>query len=89
MDLTFTYLHTHTHAHREWTAQQTAEKERLKMEQQHADHLYGLKACELDQRCVELSQADEEARRAINMATKDYNLALVRVGGGGEGGECL
>ena len=48
------------------------------MEQQHADHLYGLKACELDQRCVELSQADEETRRAINMATKDYNLALVR-----------
>ena len=60
------------------------------MEQQHADHLYGLKACELDQRCVELSQADEEARRAINMATKDYNLALVRVGGEkGEGGGCV
>ena len=82
-----THTHTHTHTHnthtnREWTAQQTAEKERLKMEQQHADHLYGLKACELDQRCVELSQADEETRRAINMATKDYNLALVRVGEG-------
>ena len=48
------------------------------MEQEHADRLYELKACELDQRAIELSQADEDTRRAINVAIKDYNLALVR-----------
>jgi len=48
------------------------------MEQEHADRLYELKACELDQRAMELSQADEDTRRAINVAIKDYNLALVR-----------
>ena len=63
---------------REWTSQQMAEKGRLQHEQDHADRLYNLKACELDQRAVELSLAEAETRRAINLATKDYNLALVR-----------
>ena len=30
----------------------------------------------MDQRACELAKAEEECRRAINMATKDYNLAL-------------
>ena len=32
---------------------------------------------ELDQRAMELANAEEECRRAINVATKDYNKALV------------
>lgn len=32
---------------------------------------------ELDQRAVELQNAEEECRRAINVATTDYNNALV------------
>ena len=48
------------------------------MEQKKADRLYDLKACEMDQRAMELSAADEETRRALNEAMRDYNLALVR-----------
>ena len=62
---------------REWTAAQTAEKQHLTQEEQHADRLYHLKACELDQRAVDLAAADEETRRNITTATKEYNLALV------------
>ena len=56
-----------------------AEKERLLSEERHSQRLYDLKACELDQRAVELAMAEDETRRAINVATKDYNLALVSV----------
>ena len=54
-----------------------AEKEHLSHEEKHADRLYHLKACELDQRAVDLATADEETRRNITRATKEYNLALV------------
>ena len=62
---------------REWVAQQTAEKQRLEDEGKHANHLYEVKACELDQRAVELAMAEEETRRALNAATTEYNKALV------------
>lgn len=59
-------------------------------EEKHAQYLYQLKACELDQRAVQLSEAEQETRRALNVATKDYNRALVRqhwdIGGGGRMG---
>jgi len=45
--------------------------------QNKADHLYELKMRELDQRACELQHAEEECRRAINEATKNYNLAQV------------
>ncbi|CAI8052397.1 RIB43A-like with coiled-coils protein 2, partial [Geodia barretti] len=61
---------------REWTAAQTAEKEHTLQEEKHADRLYHLKACELDQRAVDLASADEDTRRNITVATKEYNLAL-------------
>ena len=54
-----------------------AERERAGSEQRHADRLYNLKACELDQRAVDLAAADEETRKNITAATKEYNLALV------------
>ena len=47
------------------------------MEQRKADLLYHLKACEMDQRAMDLSAAEQETRKAINHAMKDYNLALV------------
>ena len=34
---------------------------------------------ELDERAMELAKAEEDCRRAINTATKDYNKALVSV----------
>ena len=58
-------------------AQQTSEKQRLEDEEKHASHLYELKACELDQRAVELAMADEETRRTLNAAHREYNKALV------------
>ena len=42
-----------------------------------ADKLYDLKRMEMDQRAIELQKAEEECRRAINSAVKDYNEALV------------
>ena len=64
---------------REWTTQQKAEKERLAMEERQAHRLYELKACELDQRAVELAITEEQAKKAVNVAQRDYNLALVSV----------
>lgn len=47
------------------------------MEEKYADRLYHLKAREMDQRAVELEEADQQARRALTTAIKDYNCALV------------
>ena len=54
------------------------EKNQDRANQKHADHLYDLKARETDQRACELGRAEADCRRAINMATKDFNLALMR-----------
>lgn len=40
--------------------------------------MYDLKAREMDQRACELARSEAECRRAINMATKDFNDALER-----------
>lgn len=42
-----------------------------------ADKLYDLKQIEMDNRAFELLRAEEECRRAINSAVRDYNNALV------------
>ena len=47
------------------------------MQQKLADKLYDFKQIELDKRARELQNAEEECRRAINTAVKDYNDALV------------
>jgi hypothetical protein len=47
------------------------------MQQKLADKLYDFKQMELDKRSRELQSAEEECRRAINTAVKDYNDALV------------
>ncbi|KAJ8301340.1 hypothetical protein KUTeg_020825 [Tegillarca granosa] len=63
---------------REWSTEQADEKGQAKKNQDQADRLYELKMRELDQRAMELQKAEEDCRRAINEATKDYNLALAR-----------
>ena len=47
------------------------------MQHNMADKLYDFKQMELDQRARDLQKAEEECRRAINAAVKDYNDALV------------
>lgn len=62
---------------REWSTEQKEERDQAERNQKTADRLYELKMKELDQRAMELANAEEDCRRAINMATKDYNNALV------------
>lgn len=66
------------YVYREWIKQQTNERDQALVNQKYADHLYDLKAREMDQRACELASAEADCRRAINMATKDVNLALTR-----------
>ena len=61
---------------REWINQQVIKKQEDLANIQHAQHLYDLKAIENDQRSTELSMAEQECRRAVSLAVKDYNLAL-------------
>ncbi len=63
---------------REWAVQQMEEKERLKMEENKATELYNKKAIEIDQRAMELLYTDIQTRKAINIAMKEYNTAMVR-----------
>ena len=53
------------------------EKKAAEDSQKRADRLYELKMKELDQRAMELAEAEEKCRRAIDSATKDYNRAQV------------
>lgn len=62
---------------REWSTEQKDERNQAEKNQKTADRLYELKMKELDQRAMELAKAEEDCRRAINIATKDYNNALV------------
>ena len=64
---------------REWAQQQMRERRQADDNQKKADRLYELKMRELDQRACELEQAEMDCRRAINRATKDYNMAQVTV----------
>ena len=62
---------------REWSRMQQDEQRLAQQRQQAADHLFHAKQNELDQRAIELQQAEEQCRRAINESTKNYNAALV------------
>ncbi|CAF4392113.1 unnamed protein product, partial [Rotaria sordida] len=52
-------------------------QQREQQQQQAADHLFYAKQNELDQRSIELQQAEEDCRKAINESIKNYNDALV------------
>jgi len=64
--------------HEEWMKQQMKEKAQELANLKEAQRLYDLKAIETDQRSLELAHAEQECRRAINMAQKDMNQALAR-----------
>ena len=63
---------------RNWWTQQKQNKELSECNQKEADRLYQLKMMELDQRAIELAKAEEECRRALNVANSNYNDALAR-----------
>lgn len=63
---------------REWALEQQRERDQAQKNQEKADRLYELKMRELDQRAMDLAQAEEECRRNINLAQADYNKALAR-----------
>jgi len=64
--------------HREWIKQQMNEKAQEEANLKQSNRLCDLKAIEVDQRAKDLAQAEQDCRTAINLATKDYNLALAR-----------
>jgi len=61
---------------RNWHEAQMREKAQAKRNQDAADQLYDLKQKELDQRAMDLQSAEENCRKAINMAQAAYNDAL-------------
>eukprot|EP00118_Oscarella_pearsei_P000531 m.5175 g.5175 ORF g.5175 m.5175 type:complete len:380 (+) comp12381_c0_seq1:62-1201(+) len=63
---------------REWYHQQIEEKQQKKQEQDFADRMYDKKALEMDQRAQGLAEAEAQCRQAINLATKELNLALAQ-----------
>ncbi|CAH8458410.1 unnamed protein product [Heterobilharzia americana] len=60
----------------DWLARQIAERNRAENARKAADRLYDLKRRELDQRVCELQKAEEQCRRAINVALQRYNKLL-------------
>jgi len=60
---------------RKWFTEQMKERDQAKNNQALADKLYENKMKELDDRAMDLQKAEEDCRRAINMATKDFNKA--------------
>ncbi|RTG85632.1 uncharacterized protein DC041_0003821 [Schistosoma bovis] len=59
-----------------WFDRQIEERNRAENAKKEADRLYDLKRRELDQRACELQKAEEQCRRAINIAMQRYNKLL-------------
>ncbi|KAA0193463.1 RIB43A domain with coiled coils 1 [Fasciolopsis buskii] len=59
-----------------WFERQMEERRRAEEAQKEAERLNALKRRELDQRACELAKAEEDCRRAINMAVQRFNDAL-------------
>jgi len=63
---------------RAWSEQQASERALEAAKCARADHLHDLKSLELDQRAMQLERDEMDCRRNLNLATKEYNLALAR-----------
>lgn len=61
-----------------WMEQQVRERRSAEDNQRMADQLYDSKMIQLDQRAMELQRAEDECRRSINEANKQYNKALLK-----------
>ncbi|XP_018581734.2 RIB43A-like with coiled-coils protein 2 [Scleropages formosus] len=60
---------------REWFLQQQCEKKAAKQQQKQAEQEYDQNRITLDHRAVELQKIEEEHRRAVATATKNFNQA--------------
>ncbi|XP_056394665.1 RIB43A-like with coiled-coils protein 2 isoform X2 [Hyla sarda] len=60
---------------KKWLTEQIDERKRKETQQMYADNLYDRKRVELDERAQHLSKMEEECRRAVNMATTNFNQA--------------
>ncbi|XP_010573582.1 RIB43A-like with coiled-coils protein 2 isoform X1 [Haliaeetus albicilla] len=58
---------------REWSLQQQRDWKNALADQKFADDLYDKNRIELDQKTMEQQQKEEESRRAVCAATKDFN----------------
>ncbi|XP_071980404.1 RIB43A-like with coiled-coils protein 1 [Engystomops pustulosus] len=65
-----------TEMNKKWLSQQIDERKRSEAQQMYADNLYDRKRMELDERAQHLSKMEEECRRAVDMATNNFNQAL-------------
>lgn len=63
---------------RAWSEQQASERALEAAKCARADHLHDLKSLELDQRAMQLERDEMDCRRNLNLAGKEYNLALAR-----------
>uniref|UniRef100_A0A803JLW2 RIB43A-like with coiled-coils protein 1 n=1 Tax=Xenopus tropicalis TaxID=8364 RepID=A0A803JLW2_XENTR len=61
---------------KKWLSEQIEERQRIQHQAKYADNLYDRKRVELDERALHLSTMEEECRKAISLATKNYNEAL-------------
>ncbi|XP_053551470.1 RIB43A-like with coiled-coils protein 1 [Bombina bombina] len=61
---------------KKWLTLQNEETQRAEAQQKFADNLYDKKRIELDERAQHLSRMEEECRKAIDMATNNFNEAL-------------
>ncbi|XP_029455918.1 RIB43A-like with coiled-coils protein 2 [Rhinatrema bivittatum] len=63
---------------REWSLQQQRDLEKAQADQKFAEDLYDKNRIKLDERAMDLQRMEEESRRAVCLATKDYNVAQVK-----------
>ncbi|NP_001088729.1 uncharacterized protein LOC495993 [Xenopus laevis] len=61
---------------KKWFLDQIEERQRTQRQAKYADNLNDKKRVELDERALHLSAMEEECRKAISLATKNYNEAL-------------
>ncbi|KAG8447816.1 hypothetical protein GDO86_015065 [Hymenochirus boettgeri] len=59
-----------------WLLDQAEEKQKTQAQTKFADNLFDKKRVELDERAQHLSAMEEECRKAVNIATKNFNEAL-------------
>ncbi|KAJ7329448.1 hypothetical protein JRQ81_015622 [Phrynocephalus forsythii] len=61
---------------REWLLQQHKESQNALADRKYADDLYDRQRLELDQKAMNLQRIDEQTRRAVCVATMEFNKAL-------------
>ena len=61
---------------RRWVALQLAQKKQKQREEEEAQRLYELRQQEMTLRGLEMEEAQNRTRRAVQTAVKDYNAAL-------------